>query len=33
MTLDLEKIKQNYSEFEDFKIEHIAKNEAGGFPH
>ena len=30
MTIDLEKIKQNYSEFEDYKIEHLAKNEAGG---
>lgn len=30
MTIDLEKIKQNYSEFDDYKIEHLAKNEAGG---
>lgn len=30
MTIDLEQIKQNYSEFEDYKIEHLAKNEASG---
>ena len=30
MTIDLEQIKQNYSGFEDFKIVHLAKNEAGG---
>ncbi|MPM24413.1 hypothetical protein SDC9_70895 [bioreactor metagenome] len=28
--MNLEQIKQNYSEFEDYKIEFIAKNEAGG---
>ena len=30
MTIDLNQIKQNYSEFDDYKIEHLAKNEAGG---
>lgn len=30
MSLDFEKIKEYYSNFEDYKIEHIAKNEAGG---
>ncbi len=29
MAIDLEQIKQNYSVFEDYKIEHLAKNEAG----
>ncbi len=30
MAIDLEQIKQNYSEFDDYKIEHLAKNEAAG---
>ena len=30
MAIDLEQIKNNYADFEDFKIEHLAKNEAGG---
>lgn len=30
MTIDLEQIKKNYSEFADYKIEHLAKTEAGG---
>jgi hypothetical protein len=30
MTIDLEQIRRNYSEFDDSKIEHLAKNEAGG---
>lgn len=30
MEIDLEQIKHNYSEFKDYKIEHLAKNEAGG---
>ena len=30
MALDLEQIKKNYADFEDFKIEHLAKNDAGG---
>jgi hypothetical protein len=28
--MDLEQIKKNYAEFDDFKIEHLAKNEVGG---
>lgn len=30
MTIDSKQIKQSYSKFEDYKIEHLAKNEAGG---
>lgn len=30
MPLDLQKIKKNYSEFEDYRIEHLAKNEVAG---
>ncbi len=26
MAIDIEQIKQNYAEFEDFKIEYLAKN-------
>ncbi|WP_282037323.1 hypothetical protein [Saccharicrinis aurantiacus] len=29
MSLDLELIKKNYEKFEDYKLEHLAKNEAG----
>ncbi len=29
MGLDLERIKENYANFEDYKLEHLAKNEAG----
>ncbi len=29
MGLDLEQIKENYANFEDYKLEHLAKNEAG----
>ncbi len=29
MGLDLEQIKENYASFEDYKLEHLAKNEAG----
>jgi len=32
MTIDLEQIKQNYADFDDFKIERLAKNEADGLP-
>lgn len=28
--MDLEQIKKNYAGFDDFKIEHLAKNEVGG---
>jgi hypothetical protein len=31
MAIDLEQIKKNYAGFDDFKIEHLAKNEAGSF--
>lgn len=30
MTIDLNQIKQNYIEFDDYRIEDLAKNEAGG---
>lgn len=30
MAIDLEQIKRNYADFEDFKIEHLAKKEAAG---
>ena len=30
MVIDLEQIKENYAGFDDFKIEHLAKNEADG---
>jgi hypothetical protein len=30
MTIDLDQIRKNYADFDDFKIEHLAKNEAGG---
>ena len=30
MTIDLEQIKKNYADFDDFKIERLAKNEADG---
>ena len=29
MAIDLEQIKENYANFDDFKLEHLAKNEAG----
>ena len=29
MGIDLEQIRKNYSEFDDYKIEHLAKNEIG----
>lgn len=29
MAIDLEQIKENYTNFDDFKLEHLAKNEAG----
>jgi predicted nucleic-acid-binding Zn-ribbon protein len=29
MAIDLEKIKKNYESFDDFKLEHLAKNEVG----
>ncbi|MDR0438047.1 MAG: hypothetical protein LBH22_07095 [Bacteroidales bacterium] len=28
--MDLEQIKKNYANFDDLKIEHLAKNEVGG---
>ena len=28
MAIDLEQIKENYTNFDDFKLEHLAKNEA-----
>lgn len=30
MAIDIEQIKKNYANFEDYKIEHLAKNEAAG---
>jgi hypothetical protein len=30
MAIDIEQIKKNYADFEDYKIEHLAKNEAAG---